>query len=345
MITENSSVNGGGIYAIATGDMIAGHLGLTNNTITDNSCSNSGGGVYLEGQLDSVVYLYNNIIWGNSALTGGDVRLVYDTADWAEAHGFNNDFSLMSGNWTQSGQNIDADPLFADPANDDYHLQSTSPCIDKGYDQALSLPSHDYEGEPRVFDGNQDGTAIVDIGADEYIGVPLQNLTIEASGGGSTNPAPGQYTYAQGTDVQITAIPENHYKFHEWTGDVQAGKKTDNPLVLTMGSDKTVKAYFVRIIYPPSQVTGQKIMNRSLSQVEYINVLKWSTNTDNQDLSIAKYRIYTVEGNNQILLAELSTNIFQFWHRGVTKEGIYQYAISSVDNNNKESESIFITVQ
>ena len=35
------------------------------------------------------------------------------------------------GGWTGSG-NIDADPLFVDPVNGDFHLQAGSPCIDTG---------------------------------------------------------------------------------------------------------------------------------------------------------------------------------------------------------------------
>jgi hypothetical protein len=35
------------------------------------------------------------------------------------------------GGWTGTG-NIDADPLFVDPVNGDFHLQPGSPCIDTG---------------------------------------------------------------------------------------------------------------------------------------------------------------------------------------------------------------------
>ncbi len=231
------------------------------------------------------------------------------------------------------------------PANEDYHLQSTSPCIDKGNNTAPSLPDKDYDGEPRIFDGDQDNTPTIDIGADEFIGVPLQYLTIESTSGGSTIPQPGQHVYAQGISVQITATPEADYRFHEWTGDIPAGKKQDNPLVISMGSNKSIKAHFVRIIYPPSGVTGQKVMNRSLSQVEYINVLKWSVNPNNQGLAISQYRIYVLDGASRTLLAELSSNIFEFWHRGVSKDRIYNYVIYAVNDNSQEGDPVYLTVQ
>ena len=136
-------------------------------------CSNSGGGIYLEGQLDSILSLHNNTVWGNTAPTGADITLVFDPFDWAESFGFNNNYSSFSGSWSHSAKNIHSHPRFVAPENKDYHLQPISPCVDKGNNQAPFLPDKDYDGEPRIFDGNQDNTATVDIGADEYIGVPL----------------------------------------------------------------------------------------------------------------------------------------------------------------------------
>jgi len=55
-----------------------------------------------------------------------------------------------------------------DAANGDYHLQGASPCIDAG-DNSL-VPggvNSDLDGNQRIVDGNNDGTATVDIGAYE----------------------------------------------------------------------------------------------------------------------------------------------------------------------------------
>ena len=335
IITENSSIEGGGIYSRTDGKWTAGGLSLINNTITGNLCSDSGGGVCIECIETSTLNLYNNIIWSNSALAGGDIFMKIDPEylSWIESKGFNNDYATLSGSWTNSGGNINSDPQFVDAENRNYHLQSISPCIDTGMNNAPRLPVGDYDGDPRIFDGNEDGTATVDMGADEFIGIPLQTLTIMSSSGGSTNPASGEYLYDLGTEVIITAIPDDYYRFNHWSGDVSG---TANPITITMSSDVSITANFIRIIYPPSNFTGQKVLNRSLSQAEYINVLNWQADPNN--VNIVKYRIYQIEGESRNLLAELSANTFNYWHRRVGKDRQYTYTICAVNDEDREGD-------
>ena len=57
-------------------------------------------------------------------------------------------------------------PAFANPPGGDFRLLPFSSLIDAGTN--LLLLAKDFEGEPRPFDGDDDGVARVDIGADEY---------------------------------------------------------------------------------------------------------------------------------------------------------------------------------
>jgi len=56
---------------------------------------------------------------------------------------------------------IDADPLFVDPAHNDFHLTYNSPCIDAG-DNAMTTERIDFDFNPRIAYGT------VDMGADEF---------------------------------------------------------------------------------------------------------------------------------------------------------------------------------
>lgn len=67
-------------------------------------------------------------------------------------------------------------------------------------------------------------------------------LTIRTTTGGTTDPAPGEYTYPKGTEVTVTAVPYTGYEFNHWILDGQT--RTENPLTIVMDRDYTLTAYF-----------------------------------------------------------------------------------------------------
>lgn len=160
---NNALFDGGGVNAGTN----SGAVTLTNNTITANSAGDDGGGLYISVVTEAAsLYVYNNIIWANTAVgSGGDVLL----DGQGIKDGFNNDYTVLSGAWSNSGNNIDADPDFVNAPASDYHLTAGSPCIDSGDNGAPSLPFTDKDGNIRVADGNGNGDAVVDMGAYEYV--------------------------------------------------------------------------------------------------------------------------------------------------------------------------------
>jgi hypothetical protein len=170
-ITGNSAPSeGGGVYAYSnTTSGTAGTVTLTNNTITGNTASYEGGGAQIIATSGGTIKCYNNIIRGNTAGTGADIYL---GGTFGSAYGYNNDYHDLGGSWNGgSSDNIDQDPLFADPATGDYHLQPTSPCIDKGLNTAPGIQATDCDGDARIIDGDYDSTAIADMGVDEFAAV------------------------------------------------------------------------------------------------------------------------------------------------------------------------------
>ncbi len=71
------------------------------------------------------------------------------------------------------------------------------------------------------------------------------SLTVSINGEGSVNPKAGTYTYDAGETVDVTAIPITGWKFDSWSGDIST--PTEDTLSLTMDSNKTVVATFVKI--------------------------------------------------------------------------------------------------
>jgi len=144
VIARNSALAGGGIMnwmSVPT---------IRNNTIVANRPNAM--------HLDTTLYpgwglvtvpIQNNIVWQN------EICMAEDVVEGEYAIRYND----IQGGWSGTG-NLDADPLFADVENDDYHLKSqagrwdpavaawvvdevTSPCIDAGN------PTMNYSKEPQ----------------------------------------------------------------------------------------------------------------------------------------------------------------------------------------------------
>ncbi len=86
-------------------------------------------------------------------------------------------------------------------------------------------------------------------------------------------------------------------------------------------------------IPPPLNLTAQTVLNRSLSQAEYITILRWQPNP--HDDHIVKYRVFLVEEGERKILGEVEAGTSFFWHRKVGKKE-YFYSVVAVNSENRE---------
>ena len=66
-------------------------------------------------------------------------------------------------------------------------------------------------------------------------------MTVTTSGSGSVTIDPEGGTYEEGTEVTLTAVPDENYLFDGWSGDVS---DTSSIITVVMNSDKEVEATF-----------------------------------------------------------------------------------------------------
>ncbi|MFC2018664.1 dockerin type I domain-containing protein [Chloroflexota bacterium] len=183
IISQNNADWGGGIYSGWQSSPT-----ITNNTIIGND-SSLGGGIRL---IASYPIISNNIIASNLAdADGGGIHcdnLSSPTIGYNDVWGNINRWSNTSGDYygCVAGQNdISQDPTFVNSSAGDYHLKPNSPCIDAGDNNAATTAglTTDFEDSLRIIDGDDDSSAVVDMGADEY--VPL--IPGDATGDGQVN--------------------------------------------------------------------------------------------------------------------------------------------------------------
>ena len=154
---------------------------FANNVTSSKSFGQTGSQVLIDGDVSQYSFV-NNILYGVGSSPLLVCNGVYAYLSPGPMLVENNDVFNPSGpaydsscaNGAGVAGNISADPLFDSPANNDFHLQSGSPAIDTGNNQALAMLTpygidltRDLDGNPRVQNGSGMG-CIIDMGAYEY---------------------------------------------------------------------------------------------------------------------------------------------------------------------------------
>ena len=201
LIVGNHTDQGGGIsWLVPSG--ARGPL-LVNNTIANNDSPN-GSAIFGDG-FQAMANMVNNLIIGKAGQTAIFCGNFNNTTP--PQFSFNDVFSLTGTAYggictDQTGTNgsISADPLFVAPANNDYHLQATSPAVDAGNNSAPNLPPKDIDGDNRIINATGKPGAIVDMGADEFSSAQVLTLSTSSLAFGlqppGTTSAAQSFTFA-----------------------------------------------------------------------------------------------------------------------------------------------------
>ena len=210
---------------------------ITNNTITANTAALGG--------VISCVYasptITNSILWDNGAPSGPVIYLSYSsgipstlTVRYSDVEGGAGAAYVEEGSTLDlDSTNIDADPLFADPDNGDYHLKSqyarwdpaandgaggwitdtvTSPCIDTGD------PANDYSNEPPPY-GDRINMGAYGNAGEASRSVPWWNIPGDVNGDCVVNVL--DMLFVRNTFLHNTASGDN------WKADVDSDGQID----------------------------------------------------------------------------------------------------------------------
>lgn len=160
LIMRNRAINtyAGGLYLFGSST-----TQVENCTIVTNFALGRSGGIAIYNIASAMpMVIRNTIVHGNQSGSGASQHNLSGTAAWLSWTN-NCITTTVDLNAYGAGNQLQADPRFADPARDDWHLRPRSPCIDAGDTLPWMLTATDLDRKPRV------RHEVIDIGCYEAV--------------------------------------------------------------------------------------------------------------------------------------------------------------------------------
>ncbi len=212
--------NGYGVYLYANSD---GNV-VKGNVVSDNSF-----GVYVAHSSGNVIE--ENVV-ANSSIYGVTFRLAGGNFV------FHNDF--VSNHWqfdvSDAGANVWDDEF---PSGGNYWSD-----YEERYPDAVEIDDSGVWDTPYFMNSdNVDRYPLVNC-----YNVPVYALTVGASVGGTTEPAPGVYNYTEGSVVVVSAVADVGFSFDYWLLDGEVW--SENPISVVMDGAHVLWVFFVDDVAP-----------------------------------------------------------------------------------------------
>ena len=186
---------------------------FSNNTIVNN--------IDLCNLLADTPIIENNIIIGTSI---DDIEIMNNPTFRNCIIDFPLDPPLVDGGGNIIVEPAEVNSIFEDYENGDFQLAENSIAIDAGFDSLGYYYPFDLENNARVWDGDGDGRAVIDIGAYEYgapqLGIICGYITETFSGEPvdyvllKADNEPGEFTFADSSGYFEIQLPEGTYDLY-----------------------------------------------------------------------------------------------------------------------------------
>ena len=119
---------------------------------------------------------------------------------------------------------------------------------------------------------------------------------------------------------------------------------TDNKTSAGQGDIFIAKLESGEAVMPPENPAISRVVNNYIFYKEFINRVSWQA-PSTQPVPIAKYIVYRTPlgGSSFMLVAEVEASIFKYEDRGLRKDELYTYRITSVDIYGRESTPVEVS--